>query len=143
MFCAFAKDRCPQSAPEPADRWNPTGGCSDVLFLDMALEGTGRRAVEAALPALRAAASRAGEGGEGAGRQLRGLLRVAAACLEAVCLSAPGHSEARLCLNGLQVIDPQQSWPDSMVVHLLVDNSATLTAPSACKTCLGVNKFRV
>lgn len=76
---------------------------SDVLFLDLALEGAGRRAIEAALPALRAEAAEAASGGEGAGARLRALMLVAAACLEGVCLTAPGHREGRLCLTGVQV----------------------------------------
>lgn len=62
---------------------------------------------------LRAAASDIGSGnGEGSAggggggstdERLMVLLRVTAACLEGVVLSAPSHIEAQLCLNGLQV----------------------------------------
>ncbi len=83
--------------------------CSDALFLDLALEGAARRAVEAALPALRTAAT---EGGEGAGRggdgRLGRLLGVAAAAAESAALSAGGDAELALCAKGVQVHFPSR-----------------------------------
>jgi hypothetical protein len=89
--------------------------CSDALFLDLALEGTARRAVEAALPSLRAAAaSEAGSTGSSGGSnfgsgatapegQLRRLLQVAATAAVCAAQSAAGDAELAVAVRGVQV----------------------------------------
>jgi hypothetical protein len=81
--------------------------CSDALFLDLALEGTARRAVEAALPTLRAAAAAEAGGGSSADlleNYLRQLLRIAAVAAVAAAQSEPGDAELALAVRGLQVM---------------------------------------
>ena len=91
--------------------------------MDLALEGTARRAVEASLPAVRAAAA-AVAGGDGggvtAGRvvsagnavgqpALAAVTAVAALAGEAAMQSAAGDAKLALCVRGLQV-SRRLSW---------------------------------
>ncbi|KAK9830544.1 hypothetical protein WJX72_012386 [[Myrmecia] bisecta] len=71
------------------------GRLRDVIYLDLALEGAVRTAVEGALSQLRAWAA------EGADR-LPQLLKVAALCLEAASLSFSTNAELALCLKDFQ-----------------------------------------
>lgn len=85
---------------------------SDALFLDLALEGAARRAVEAALPALRAAAAAHNTAGGGIAEfmpaadaaALQQLLRVAALAAQSAALSAPGDAELALAVKGIKVL---------------------------------------
>lgn len=95
-----------------ASSWEaaPEDRLQDVLFLDLALEGTARRAIEGALPVLRAAAADSdtsggkdsSDGDNGGEDRLAALLRMSAMCLESAILSNGTRIEEQLCLSGLQ-----------------------------------------
>lgn len=72
--------------------------CRDVLYLDLALDGAVRAAVEASLSTLKAASS-----GEEQGAQAALLIDLVTLSVESVCLTSGSNEELVMILKDYQV----------------------------------------
>lgn len=74
--------------------------CRDVLYLDLALDGAVRSAIETSLSPLKAAVASSEDPQE----QACQLIDLTAACLENVCLTLGSNTELLMILKDYQVI---------------------------------------